>query len=514
MRSFRHLVAVAVAAAALISCTNDAHADPPPGAWRPADDRTTASTFRLTRIASVGGTATGLVSTTDGRSLFVARRSGQIYRIRVRSTGEWRVPHLDPEPVADLSALTTTEGERGLLDLVLAASGDALLVSYTALDGAVTVGSIPIHDDDLGTMDATPVISVRHPYAGHNGGGLALTPDGDLVLSLGDSDQRSADPPIAQDPASLLGRLVSVPRAVVDTPALRPYAAGQADVIALGMRNPWRIATDPRTGGIWVGDVGEDRAEEITHFTPATAPANLGWPYREGDHELDPAPPGIDFVDPVLVREHRADVCAVVGGEVVTTSVVPSLRGALIYGDLCSNEVRAVHPDGRDIAVASGHEQLVGFGEDHAGTIYALGFDGGVYRLDPGSWVVDDIDDAAPAGAPTTTTAPNPALCAAVAVMNGTQDLSALTPDVLETRLTQLIDAVGSAREQADPDLVGALQVVGDAFRVVQDDLVVTGWHVDASPAKETLAELAAATGPFTTFPAAISAVMDAGQAC
>ena len=50
-------------------------------------------------------------------------------------------------------------------------------------------------------------------------------------------------------------------------------------VFASGLRNPWRIAVDPIDGGVWVGDVGEARWEELDY---AAGGENFGWPCYEG----------------------------------------------------------------------------------------------------------------------------------------------------------------------------------------------------------------------------------------
>jgi hypothetical protein len=75
-------------------------------------------------------------------------------------------------------------------------------------------------------------------------------------------------------------------------PADNPFAAsgeGAAEIWAFGLRNPWRIAFDRPTGELYIGDVGQNRWEEID-VVPAGAPggANFGWNVR-GDCTRLPA---------------------------------------------------------------------------------------------------------------------------------------------------------------------------------------------------------------------------------
>jgi glucose/arabinose dehydrogenase len=53
----------------------------------------------------------------------------------------------------------------------------------------------------------------------------------------------------------------------------------------VGLRNPWRFSFDPATGDLYIGEVGQDRWEEID-VVPAGAlrGANLGWSQMEGAH--------------------------------------------------------------------------------------------------------------------------------------------------------------------------------------------------------------------------------------
>ena len=68
-------------------------------------------------------------------------------------------------------------------------------------------------------------------------------------------------------------------------PADNPFvgAAGRDEVYAYGLRNPWRDSFDALTGDLWIGDVGQDRYEEVDHVASGNG-KNFGWHLLEGFH--------------------------------------------------------------------------------------------------------------------------------------------------------------------------------------------------------------------------------------
>ena len=84
-----------------------------------------------------------------------------------------------------------------------------------------------------------------------------------------------------------------------------------------GLRNPWRFSFDSKNGDMWIGDVGQDKFEEVDYARAGTgAGANWGWNLREGFHPYNGGarPPGAR--DPILERPHTAGDCAIIGGYV------------------------------------------------------------------------------------------------------------------------------------------------------------------------------------------------------
>src|SRR6185312_9896227 len=65
-------------------------------------------------------------------------------------------------------------------------------------------------------------------------------------------------------------------------PKDNPFATdahARPEIWAYGFREPWRYSFDPLTGDLWVGDVGQDRIEEVDLVRRGE---NYGWNVYEG----------------------------------------------------------------------------------------------------------------------------------------------------------------------------------------------------------------------------------------
>jgi glucose/arabinose dehydrogenase len=206
----------------------------------------------------------------------------------------------------------------------------------------------------------------------HHGGQLQFGPDGLLYLSTG----MGSDPEVSQDPAAVGGKLLRIdPR----RPGARP------EVLALGLRNPWRFSFDRATGAIWIGDVGERHAEEV-NLVPAGAQTglNFGWPLLEGSRRRAAGDPA-GLAGPALELGHAQGWCAIVGGYVVRAPTPRALRGRYLWGDVCHGRLWSARVRGgaltRAAPVGRRVPFLVSFGADALGRVYAVSLNGGVFRL-------------------------------------------------------------------------------------------------------------------------------------
>jgi hypothetical protein len=153
------------------------------------------------------------------------------------------------------------------------------------------------------------------------------------------------------------------------------------------VRNPWRFTFDRDTGDLWIGDVGQNTVEEIDLLRAPDRGrgANLQWPLREGFQRFSgEAPAG--SVPPVYEYGRSDGSCSITGGYVYRGHAIPALRGVYVFSDYCEGTLRGltITPSGADargLGANAGQGNLVSFGEDDAGELYALGLDGTIARI-------------------------------------------------------------------------------------------------------------------------------------
>jgi hypothetical protein len=266
-----------------------------------------------------------VVPAPDGRTdvLYVVEQGG---RVRVAQDGRLR-----PTPFLDLRAVVGHGGLRGLLSLAFHprfAHNGIVVVNYVTPAGVVVVASYRAAHGAV--RPASRRVLLRVPTGagayGHFGGLVAFGPDRRLYVSIGDG----ATPEAAQDPASLLGKVV---RLRIDAARPRP------EIVAWGLRNPWRFSFAERSGALVIGDVGGSSREEIDLVPPARfGDANLGWPAYEGTRRDDDVPlaPRGRLIAPLAELRHRGARCwSVTAGVVYRGARHPWLRGRYVFGDLC-----------------------------------------------------------------------------------------------------------------------------------------------------------------------------------
>jgi glucose/arabinose dehydrogenase len=235
------------------------------------------------------------------------------------------------------------------------------------------------------------VLFVRHPYSNHNGGLLQFGPDGYLYIGIGDGgsegDPRGYGPNLNTLLAKML-RIQPLPGGGYRSPSSNPFAGkgGRPEIYAYGLRNPWRYSFDSKTGDLYIGDVGQDKYEEIDFARKGAALGrDYGWSCWEGRHPFNTSLRCPNPTPPVLEYSHAGGACSVTGGVVVRDRRVPALRGRYLYGDYCTGAVRSFRiVNGKatgDRRAAFTVPSLSSFGEDAGGRVYAVSLSGPVYRL-------------------------------------------------------------------------------------------------------------------------------------
>jgi glucose/arabinose dehydrogenase len=205
----------------------------------------------------------GLARLDDGSALVSERDTGRIVQV----AGDGSQTEIAQIPQA------APDGEGGLLGIAIDPSG-AWLYTYVTTTSDNRVIRVPLDDPSAAPEDILTGI----PKAGiHNGGRIAFGPDGDLYVATGDAGQ----PDLAQDPASLAGKILRVdPEGGV--PDDNPFPA--SPVWSLGHRNVQGLAFDSQ-GRLWATEFGSKDADELNLIEPG---ANYGWPLVEGTGN-DPA---------------------------------------------------------------------------------------------------------------------------------------------------------------------------------------------------------------------------------
>ena len=235
-----------------------------------------------------------------------------------------------------------------------------------------------IRDSELTILD------VIKPRKWHYGGAIRFGPDGMLYLGIGENYLSEK----AQRLDTLLGKIIRIdvrgatPEQPYRIPQDNPFAnnpEARGEIWAYGLRNPWRMDFAP-DGRLFIADTGDKTEEEVSL---AAAGANLGWPMCEGNVCEDGVKADADGLTAPIFTYGREDGCAIIGG--VTA---PRLNNGFVFGDHCSRRVWLLEQDEqegwRTRALAQMKRQIMSFGIDADGTVYALIYRSPVMRLQIG----------------------------------------------------------------------------------------------------------------------------------
>ncbi|RZJ29771.1 MAG: T9SS type A sorting domain-containing protein, partial [Flavobacterium sp.] len=259
-------------------------------------------------------------------------------------------------------------------------------VDYTRqTDGATVIARYSVSSSNPNVADATSglvMLVVPQPYSNHNGGTLRFGPDGYLYIGMGDGGSGGDPENRAQNINENLGKLLrlDVDAAAPYIPATNPFAgvAGNDEIWAVGLRNPWKWSFDKVTGDLWIADVGQNAVEEINHVTGnGGAGANYGWNCYEGNsvYTTGCAQPGTTYVFPVATYPHSGtnSGCSITGGYVYRGSMYPAMTGKFFFSDYCSGRINTVNTDGTvTYRTIPNITNVTTYGQDSAGELYIV----------------------------------------------------------------------------------------------------------------------------------------------
>jgi glucose/arabinose dehydrogenase len=380
-----------------------------------------AAQLRVQTFASGFNQPVAFVQDPTDRGVHVVVEQGG--RVRAVRNGAIQSPDF-----LDLRTQVSSGGERGLLGLAFApdyATSGRFFVNFTNTAGHTVVArfrrsSNPLVADpssrfDLRWNGAGGPAFIDQPFANHNGGHLAFGPDGFLYVGLGDGGSSNDPDHRAQDGSTLLGKMLRIDINVPDShpigyviPAGNPFANSGArpEIWSFGLRNPWRYSFDDvnrgGTGAMVIGDVGQNRFEEVDYEPRARGGRNYGWRNREGAHpNVTSRPPAFTpLVEPIHEYD-RASGASITGGFVYRgASLGSTFRGRYFFGDFISSRVWSIaltlNPSGEatasdlrehtsELGGVSQLSNVSSFGVDTDGELYIVSYGrGAILRLSGG----------------------------------------------------------------------------------------------------------------------------------
>jgi glucose/arabinose dehydrogenase len=218
-------------------------------------------------------------------------------------------------------------------------------------------------------------------------------PDGYLYVGMGDTGPQEDPHGHGQNTTLLLGKIlrIDVDRRTPDKPYAVPpdnpfigRAGFRPEIWAYGFREPWRFSFDPVTYELWVGDVGQDRYEEVDLVRRGE---NYGWNVYEGFEPFSNRyrREGEVYVAPVFAYR-RSSGPSVTGGYVYRADARSSFYGVYVCGDYESRRIFGLTQSNRQLLavrqIGRAPERIVSFGQDESGEIYVVGYEGALFHLD------------------------------------------------------------------------------------------------------------------------------------
>lgn len=361
-------------------------------------------------------------------------------------------PGTDDPVVSTIELETAGQNEQGLLGIV----GDPDFASnqFIYVYASVNADANNRHevrryklgtDGKLGEMKQVIKDGLMGP-ANHNGGGLSIY-GGNLFVGVGDTGKNAATP--HNHFASCLnhanGKLLRVSLAeatlgqpVADNPLVNVTEVTGCDsssntdtapfemkppekrIYAWGLRNPFRIWADPVTGKVWVGDVGEQKREEISVVEKGK---HYGYPFEEGtvkytkdEQTFQPTDtcngmtPKSACVPPLVDYDHADGDKAVMGGRILDGCGWPDAwKSRYIFGDHEANGVVWYIDINATRDGLAPNAQRQEFATTNGVTAMRMGTDNALYIVERGAGSVSRITaKAAPAATPGSCLTTNP----------------------------------------------------------------------------------------------------------
>lgn len=252
-------------------------------------------------------------------------------------------------------------------------NGDGMIVEYKV---------DPKNPDKADDKSARVVMQLERPYCNHNGGEICFGPDGYLYIGSGDGGWEGDVLNAGQDLSTTLGKVLridvntrttekgyGIPK---DNPFITPlqqmtlfgiseeafskiHPKARPEIWSYGIRNPWTMSFDRKTGDFYIFDIGQNHWEEIDFEPKGTKGGiNYGWKAMGGSHPfpqiLKKNPDGTETtVDPekwaqigelpIAEYSHVDQGICVIGVGVSRSAEYPELDGVCFVADWGSGKI-------------------------------------------------------------------------------------------------------------------------------------------------------------------------------
>ncbi|GLX68804.1 PQQ-dependent sugar dehydrogenase [Paenibacillus glycanilyticus] len=290
----------------------------------------------------------------DGDVIYVSERDGNV--VRIAGGKSTRMP-------AEFKKNVHAQGEGGFLGFVLAPdfaeSKEAFAYHTYEENGEIWNRVIVLKLKGNAWVESKALLEGIPGSFNHDGGRMAIGPDGLLYVTTGDAGQEE----LAQDKTSLAGKILRM-KLDGSIPASNPFP--DSYVYSYGHRNPQGLAWSS-SGMLFVAEHGPSGDpgghDEINSIVPG---GNYGWPVVIGGQHHD------GLIDPVYHTGEDTIAPSGIAMDAENHLLIATLRGEklLRYNTLTKKRSVVLQKEGRlrDVRVHDGSVYVITNNTDGRGT--------------------------------------------------------------------------------------------------------------------------------------------------
>jgi len=340
----------------------------------------------LTQFATGFSNPVEITHAGDSR-LFVVQQGGLIKILNANGT-------TNATPFLNLSSIINTGGERGLLGLAFHpnyASNGYFFVNYTNTAGNTVIARYSVSaNPNVANTTGTILMTIAQPFSNHNGGTIKFGADGYLYIGMGDGGSGGDPGNRSQNILDNLGKMLRIDvnssaAPFYTNPATNPYIgiAGNDEIWAIGLRNPWKFSFNRLNGDLWIADVGQNAIEEVNKISSPlpNSGINFGWRCYEGNSNYNTTgcAPSSTMTFPFVQYSRSGGACSVTGGYVYTGTLYPNFQNKYFFTDYCDDKIRMINSAGTITTTSAfSGNNFATFGEDVSGELYVAGITSGI----------------------------------------------------------------------------------------------------------------------------------------